>query len=375
MINVLIWGGGLQGLSVAHSLQSHCCITAISLSNCILNSKFINYKFKHSINDYDFLMKVLQNKHYDIIIPMGDKTAEYLSENKEFIEKTYETRCAVADYSSLKIVVNKASFMQFCLDHDIPCPKTISLSNTIDEQKLANFPFPAMIKPNTSVGARGITKVNDISDLKTKLPDIQQKFGDCSLQEYINNKEYYYNVMMYRDSEGKFLEYAIIKIVRFYPIEAGSSTCCISVENEELLDICKDALTKLNWHGMADFDVLQRKDTGEYKIIEINPRVPASLRAAAVSGVNFPLTMVSECLGQSVKSSTYEPGKVLRYLGTDLLWFLKSKNRLKNSPSWFHFWGANIFYQDVYLSDPQTWISWLSDGLKKFFTRFQSHNL
>lgn len=51
-----------------------------------------------------------------------------------------------------------------------------------------------------------------------------------------------------------------------------------------------------------DFDILQTKD-GDFKIIEINPRVPASIRAAEVSGINFPALIVNDILG--IKSPLY----------------------------------------------------------------------
>ena len=130
------------------------------------------------------------------------------------------------------------------------------------------------------MGARGITQVNSIEELRSKFPIIQEQYGSCALQEFIDNPDYYSNVMMYRDSQGKCENSVVIKIVRMYPVNAGSSSCCISIENPELVAICRNVLDKLNWVGMADFDVLQSKDTMEYKIIEMNPRVPASLRAA-----------------------------------------------------------------------------------------------
>ena len=200
---------------------------------------------------------------------------------------------------------------------------------------------------------------------------IKEQYGDCTLQELIDNKEYYYNVMLYRNKEGRFLAYTIIKIVRMYPIEAGSSTCCISIENDELLNICKDCLEKLNWVGIADFDVLQKLDTREYKIIEINPRVPASLKASSISGVNFPEMIAIDKTGGTVPVYQYTPGKVMRYLGTDIMWFLKSNKRWKASPSWFSLVGKNIYYQDIYTNDMSTWWTWFGEGMEKLRRRNQ----
>ena len=175
--------------------------------------------------------------------------------------------------------------------------------------------------------------------------------------------------MMYRNKKGSVLGCAIIKIIRMYPIGAGSSSCCITVENKELEHLCKMTLDKLEWVGMADFDVLQRKDTGEYKIIEINPRVPASLRAAYISGVNFPEIIVDDAMKLPIDSYCYSPGKTLRYLGLDILWFLKSPKRFSVSPSWFNFLGNNVYYQDIIWDDSSTWYSWFVCGIKKLIQR------
>ena len=271
----------------------------------------------------------------------------------------------MVDQDILSIVADKSRFMDFCKENGFPHPHTFSLSDASLEIAANKVGFPALIKPDVSVGARGITRVDSLDALKIKYPKVVEKYGSCTLQEFIDNPDYYYNVMMYRDSHGNCDNSVVIKIVRMYPVKAGSSSCCISVENPDLVAICKRVLDKLNWVGMADFDVLQRKDTLEYKIIEINPRVPASLRAAYISGVNFPEMIVQDTLGEEIKHYQYVPGKTMRFMGIDLLWFLKSPTRFKSSPSWFHLYGENVYYQDIIGSDSSTWYSWFVNGFKR----------
>ena len=300
---------------------------------------------------------------------MGDKNVSFLSKNKRLIVTKLGITCACPDYSLLSIVENKKTFMVFCEEHDIPHPKTITINHENLSESADFIGFPSLIKPDYSVGARGITKVSNINELTDLYPIISSKFGSCSLQEFIYNQDYYYNVMLYRDKHGRFLGHTIIKIIRKYPINAGSSAYCVSVENDELLELCKDCLNKLNWVGMADFDVLQRLDNNEYKIIEINARVPASLRAASISGVNFPDIIVRDALGENVDTYKYVPGKELRYLGIDIMWFLKSPNRFQSKPCWLKFWGKDLYYQDIYANDISTWWTWLVCGLTKLARR------
>ena len=366
-MKILLAGGGLQGLSCGASLYKNHRVSVIGKELQVAKSRFFEQCFDFVIGEA--MYPILERGHYDVLLPVSDFTVPFISKHKNEIEKRFGVKCAVPDYEQVYQVEDKSRFMAFCKEKDIPHPKTARLSEDILKKAANEVGFPALIKPDYSVGARGITKVNSIEELQEKYPSVSQKYGSCTLQELIENKEYYFNVMLYRDAQGKFPAYTIIKIVRMYPIGAGSSACCVTVENDDILQICKDCLDKLNWVGMADFDVLQRLDNGAYKIIEINPRVPASLRAAAVSGINFPEIIANDALGKAIPEYKYNPGKVLRYMGIDIMWLLKSPSRFYSNPRWLKFLGKDIYYQDIYKQDPSTWWTWLVEGLGKIKNR------
>ena len=371
MKRLLLLGGGLQGLSCGDSLRNEgFVVDVVSNELQIKKSCFFKKVYSDGYKSTDeSVLKILKESHYDVVIPMGDMNVSRLSQHKEQIEHELDCKCACPTQDELRQVEDKHLFMQFCKANSIPHPKTRPLNDNDLDRAAEEVGFPALIKPDFSVGARGITRVDSVAELKEKYPAVKEKFGECTLQELIDNKDYYYNVMLYRNREGRILAHTIIKIVRMYPIEAGSSTCCVSIEDDKLLAICEYCLKKLDWVGMADFDVLQRKDNGEYKIIEINPRVPASLRAAQISGVNFPEIIALDAMGEAVSHYNYMPGKVLRYMGTDLMWMLKSGKVFKAQPSWFKFYGRNLSYQDIYASDPSTWWTWLAEGIMKIKKR------
>lgn len=363
-MRILIHGGGLQGLSCGESLHHICDVDILTEDISCLKSRFFKKKYNHPVSDENYYDRI-DISCYDVIIPINDVCVSFHSRKKTEIEKKYGVKIAVPNFECVSIVEDKNLFMEFCETNEVPHPRTTSLLNVDLIEATSKVGLPALIKPNFSVGARGITLINSLEDLTEKYPQIQSRFGDCTLQELIKNEEYYYNVMMYRDKQGNILGHAIIRIVRMYPISAGSSTCCISIENPELLAVCKDTLEKLNWVGIADFDVLQRLDNGEYKIIEINPRVPASLRAAFISGVNFPEIIIRDALGLLPILYEYNPSRILRYLGTDLLWAIKKRKLWGNNPSWWQFISKYTYYQDIYSNDASTWITWLLSGLRK----------
>ncbi len=108
--------------------------------------------------------------------------------------------------------------------------------------------------------------------------------------------------------------------------------------------------------GFADFDLIENPETGELLIMEINPRTPACIRSVYKSGLDFATMIADSSLGKSLRNYSYCPGKRLRHLGFDVLWFLKSEKRFTAKPSWFKFFGKDIYYQD-----------WIKGNFASFF--------
>jgi hypothetical protein len=103
----------------------------------------------------------------------------------------------------------------------------------------------------------------------------------------------------------------------------------------------------LNWVGFADFDTIEDPDTGDLLIMELNPRVPACVKCAVVSGIHWGQIIVDGYLGRPQKQYEYNTGEYLRHLGFETLWFIKSPNRFKTKPCWFKLLGKHIHYQDM----------------------------
>lgn len=369
MSRVLLFGGFVQVLSAAASLKQcgHKVFVAAEKdavakkARCI--EKYIEFDKSASIDIvHQHLLELCLSEEIDVIIPMEDDYAVLLSQLKNRIEQETKAKCAIANPDLYTLVSDKAALLAFCKQHNIGHPKTEPISNNY-EWLAKSVGFPALIKPNHSEGSKGIVLVNDRKELEEKAPSIIAEYGECTLQEYIQN-DHYYNLMLYRTTSGVFSEHVILKILRYYPIKGGSSCLAVSIENEKMLDMCKHLLDALNWVGMADFDILE-KGEGDFRIIEINPRVPASLRGAEMSGVNFPHIIVSDLLMGGVPHYDYLPGNYLRFLGLDIAWFLSSPNRLKCSPSWFKFFGKQLYYEDGGWRDRSAMLTYIWSGIKK----------
>lgn len=375
---LLLDGEGVQVVCMARELNrlgrevSALCAQKVSSGYA---TRYLHHKYKcpdvhlHREEFKSYFYEHLKNHRYDLIIPMGDESAYFLSREKENVEQTYSTPCAVETYATFELANDKQKLMEVCEMYDIVHPKTRELSiETLDN--VADYVgFPAMIKPNLSAGARGIVKVENKDELHVKFPSIAKEYGMCTLQQYVEQPDYYYNVMLFRRRDGKTAASTVIKIRRFFPLKGGTSCYSETVEHPFLLEQCERCLKHLNWHGFADFDVLEDKTTGELKIIEINPRVPSSLQASFAAGVNFAKIFVDEYLGDGAEvfdRTNYRTGQQVRWFGLDVMWFLMSPQRFSFKPSWFRFWGKNVSYHDGSWRDPLPMIAGSLQGVVKY---------
>ena len=148
------------------------------------------------------------------------------------------------------------------------------------------------------------------------------------------------------DASGHAAYSSVIWKQRYYPVNGGSSCCNTTITDDALALMCGEVLQSIGWVGFADFDLIEDPVSKRVLIMEINPRLPACVRSAFLSGIDYATLIADASLGRSLQSYTYNPGVTLRHLGFDVLWFIKSSNRLHCFPSWFKFWGHKIFYQD-----------------------------
>lgn len=348
-----------------YQVDALCC----SKGNYGYHSKLIENKFvcpvEHDKNYAFYVLDFLKHHHYDLIIPTSDLNAEFCSFYKGEIEKY--TKVLIPEKEIFKKAYDKNNLMTLCKEKSYPHPVTIDLKNwdCVNADKLVDFPYPGLLKPNLTSGGRGMTLVNNLEELKNVYPSINLQYGDCHLQQFIMPGGRQIKVEIMTDSYGKLAYSSVIWKQRFYPINGGSSCCNITIEEPEIVEICGKILQDIGWIGFADFDIIEDPKTKQLLIMEINPRTPACVRSAYKSGMDFATMIADATLGIPLRNYVYKPGKRLRHLGFEILWFIKSPDRFKADPSWFKFFGKDTYYQDWIKGDFWAffWGSW--NNLKK----------
>ena len=372
--NVLLLNGEtVQAVCIAKELrESGCHVTLLCSARCSYGyySRYANKRILLPCKPSDykgvftFLEELLKKNHYDVVLPMNDDGAIVLSKYK--IQLAHLTRFHISDWDIFYKGYNKGSLLSICLENSIPHPRTRAID--LNDKTIDSFPFPALIKPDCTCGARGMTLVHSVNDLRTQYQSIFKKYGPCHLQEYISPGGRQIEVQILLTHQKKIAYSSVISKQRFYPVNGGSSCCCNTILNDQVIKNCERLLIALGWEGFADFDMIEDPKDGIIKILELNPRVPACIKATSIAGIKYGPLLVHDALNKPLPDMKYNPGPRLRYLGFDVLWFIKSKNRWKTKPCWFNFLEKDMAYQDLSWKDPFSFLAGTLGNIIKLFS-------
>ncbi|MEM2899901.1 MAG: ATP-grasp domain-containing protein [Thermoplasmata archaeon] len=215
-----------------------------------------------------YIRDIIDEMDIDVVIPIGYDTTISLSRDLEVMG--IDKRIPVAEWNRLEIASDKEKTVDFARELGIPIPKTFRNVDDVDS-------FPVVVKGKK--GAGRIRYVNSISEL------MAIDLADSIIQEYIRGEGFGFFALF---NHGKERAIFMHRRIREFPITGGPSTCAESIYDEKLLKLGMKILRALKWHGVAMIEMKKDIKTGDFKLIEINPKFWGSLDLAISSGINFP---------------------------------------------------------------------------------------
>ncbi len=311
----------------------------------------------------DALLKLLKKDHYDVVIPLTDFSATMLSKRKKTFDEY--THPAVNEWPIFQMAADKQNTMEACMDNNIPCPRTLRNANSVEEVLASGLEYPYIIKPRIGYGSIGFHRIDNEEDLRKNFDECLKKFGGLVVQEYIPQTDVQYKCEVFIDGNGQVKSAHVMDKTRWYPIDGGSTCCSTSVERPDIVESSVKLLKVIGWRGYGDVDLIQDPRDQVAKIMEVNPRITACVKVCTYSGVDFARQIVEYEMGQDVTSfMDYKKGVCLRYMHTDLLWFIESPNRFQSKPSWFSW---NHTTDQIWNPrDPLPWFGYTLQGFMKF---------
>ena len=270
----------------------------------------------------------------------------------------------VPDYSTFLKAYDKQLTMDICQEIGVPCPLTKS-----QNESLASFVervgFPFVAKPRSACGSVGFHCIRTNEQLDDLLLTGKVNENDFVFQEFIEQSGEQYNVHLFMDDKDKIVFSVPTRKCRWYPVDGGSSTYCMTIDRPDLTDLCTRLLKKIHWRGYCEIELIEDPYSHEAKVMEINGRTSACVKICQLFGINLAKSMIELAMNLNVESQNIPFHDVrMRCIHTDLLWLINSKNRFSVSPSWFN----NVHTHDQIFSikDPIPFFTFSIQSVKRY---------
>lgn len=303
----------LPVIKAAHD-QGYYVITADYLPDNIAH-KYSDEYVNVSIIDKEAVLKAAQEKHIDGIMSFGVDpgvvSAAYVQEKMGLP--------SFGPFESVCILQNKDRFRAFLTDHGFNVPKAKGYSNI--KESLAdrdNFDYPIIVKPTDSAGSKGVTRVNDKSQLKLAVEYAFSKSysGHIIIEDYIEKAGCSSDTDSFSvNGELKFVSFNAqhfdLEAANPYTPAAYSWPSTFTKEQEQYLTIEIQRLISLLGMKTNIYNIETRIGTdGKPYIMEMTPRGGGNRLCEMLhyaTGVDLITAMTRYIVGDSIPEVNYKP--------------------------------------------------------------------
>jgi len=233
----------------------------------------------------DDLLKVgRQIGQPSILIPTSDETALFVAKNRDQLSKYYISPRSSA--STIEQLVSKKQMYKLALEHHIPTPYTI-FPNKLDDvmEYVEGGKFPVVLKGiyghRLQVrNGREILIAYSKDELIENYKQMENPaLPNLMLQEYIpggDDQVYIFNGYFNERSEclAGFTGFKI----RQYPVHVGCASLGECRWNEAVAGMTIKFMQAINYSGILDIGYRFDPRDGQYKVLDINPRVGQAFR-------------------------------------------------------------------------------------------------
>jgi phosphoglycolate phosphatase-like HAD superfamily hydrolase/biotin carboxylase len=251
-------------------------------------------KFAWIINPYKSeksyiasIISAIKENHVDIVVPVGFIDFLLLSKYKDILE-----RYAVIPVDAFEKIVSLSDKWyagRLAESIGVSYPRTLFLRDNVDLASVKTFldevGFPLVVK-----GFGDASRPRFVSNFDDLIREINLRAKDgVLLQEFIVGIGAGYFVLS--DNGKPVAEFMHRRIAEVNPL-GGASIKAASNFDSELLSLGRRIVERTGFTGVMMIEFKKEAETGNYYLMEINPKFWGSLELAYKAGVDFPRYLV-----------------------------------------------------------------------------------
>lgn len=250
-----------------------------------------------------------------ILIPTGDDSCLFLADHAEALRDGFLFPHQPAGLA--RALSSKKQMYYLCKNYSIPTPEALFPQSMRDIiEFLATATFPVMVKciDNTVLNQIDM-RVVLISDAKALLKHFEKiavaDIPNFMLQEYIpGGSERIWMFDGYFNDQSDCLFGITGKKIRQYPAYTGATSLGICVTNDVVMKQTKDFMKAIGYRGILDLGYKYDARTGQYKLLDVNPRIGTTFRLFVdTCGLDVVQMLYRDLTGQPVFAGMPREGR------------------------------------------------------------------
>ncbi|ELZ98019.1 hypothetical protein C440_02188 [Haloferax mucosum ATCC BAA-1512] len=252
----------------------------------------------------DALLSLAARRDVQTVIPNQEEDTYVLSKYSDEFER--HVSVGWPSFESLKVVQDGYALAMAAAEAGVPVPKTQLLTDVDDwnrelivKQRYAilTSEYVDFLAPSECEGG-GQKPVYLPTNVEPDVDElIDAMLGQVPIvQECVTGEEYSFRAL-YEDGEA--VATSLRRQVRGDTYAGGASVFRELTHDPRVEALGERLLDHLDWHGLATVQFMKDRETGEFKLLEINPRIWASVMLDIRGGADYPYNYWLMTAGES----------------------------------------------------------------------------
>jgi len=292
----------------------------------------------------DYIFRSILMTDADLLIPVDFVDVVAVSRHIDLFDGV--AKVASPPYKAIAEVSNKAGLADLIPKLGLTYPRTIKIENENDIDRISLLETPFVIK-----GIGDASKPEYIPSRDLALQVVKKRVP-CIIQEFITGDGHgYYTVAV---NGMPCMEFMHRRVVELDPIGGPSMMAC-KFYDPELASLGRRIVEHLEWTGPIMVEFRRESESGDYYVMEINPKFWGSIDLPVSLGYHFPVALAKYYLEGEEAAKRFSRTLNTRRRGC-YAWFLDSMRYLVKDPQTWLFMLKytikNSRMTDVDLTDP-----------------------
>ena len=238
-----------------------------------------------------------------VLIPTSDHLTYFVSKHRAQLEKRFE--CCIPPDAAIHVVLDKSKDTALLQGSGIPLPRTVQALPSSPADLVRELGLPLIIKPRTFVDKENLGWRNVIirsqSDAEAFYRESRAQFGSVIAQELIPGPDdtLWESICLFNASHEIVRAFTFKKLSTM-PAHYGATARGISERSEKLVDLSRSVGKLLGYVGIADLDWKYDTRDGQFKYLELNPRLGLCHYFGTRCGINLTLDAYRVARGETL---------------------------------------------------------------------------